>query len=314
MFKDKKTNISMGKGTERVIIEYVWCDSQGGFRNKTMVIRLESIINSNTNAFANMSDASWIPEWYSEPTDMQHLYCKEGYHKKLIPIYWCYDPFRSNYVHNKTKCIIALCSQTDTILMREKVKAVMRKSNYDNKILAIKQSYTFFTGSGQRSTVLGYIGPQPDVSRYYSNMGKPHGRDYVEQHLQYCIIAGLSICGMNASYGLSQWEYRIGPCKGINVADEITISKYIMERIVGDNQGLKIIWGDSESNQGGCRLIYESEIPTRVDNWRHPQDEERIRNMHIYNSINKLAIPMQNSKLSSNYFKTPYEIFMNMVE
>lgn len=75
------------------------------------------------------------------------------------------------------------------------------------------------------------------------------GRHVVMSHLKACLHAGVKICGINAEVMPSQWEYQIGPCRGIDIGDHMWMSRYILYRIASEfNVGVsfdpKIIPGD----------------------------------------------------------------------
>lgn len=90
-----------------------------------------------------------------------------------------------------------------------------------------------------------------------------YGRDIVEAHYRACLYAGVKICGSNAevmpaqvffcchaffsqvinSYNnklmfimlsLSQWEFQVGPCEGINMGDHLWIARFILHRVCED--------------------------------------------------------------------------------
>lgn len=75
----------------------------------------------------------------------------------------------------------------------------------------------------------GYPGPQ---GPYYCAVGEGNvaGRDIVEEHLDICLEAGLSITGTNAEVLLGQWEYQIF-AKGAKVAaDHAWLARYLLYR------------------------------------------------------------------------------------
>jgi len=76
----------------------------------------------------------------------------------------------------------------------------------------------------------GYPRPQGD---YYCGVGGDNvsGRDFVNQHAELCIEAGLSFTGINAEVMLGQWEYQIGPVKALDGSDQLWISRWILERL-----------------------------------------------------------------------------------
>lgn len=48
-----------------------------------------------------------------------------------------------------------------------------------------------------------------------------YGRDLVEEHLDACIAAGLTISGINAEVMPGQWEFQIGPAGPLDMPDEV---------------------------------------------------------------------------------------------
>merc|ERR1712086_777362 len=46
-----------------------------------------------------------------------------------------------------------------------------------------------------------------------------------------CLYAGLEISGINAEVMPGQWEYQIGPSKGIDEGDMLWMSRYLMMRV-----------------------------------------------------------------------------------
>lgn len=68
---------------------------------------------------------------------------------------------------------------------------------------------------------------------YYCAVGADRifGREVVETHYRACLNAGLNIAGTNAEVTPGQWEYQIGPCEGIEIGDQMWMSRYILHRV-----------------------------------------------------------------------------------
>jgi glutamine synthetase len=60
------------------------------------------------------------------------------------------------------------------------------------------------------------------------------GRAISEAHYAACRYAGLMIAGTNAEVMPGQWEYQIGPAVGIAAADQLWVSRYILDRVAED--------------------------------------------------------------------------------
>lgn len=76
----------------------------------------------------------------------------------------------------------------------------------------------------------GYPKPQ---GLYYCSVGSGHveGRDFVEEHLDICLEAGLGITGINAEVMLGQWEYQCFAKGAKKAADDLIVSRYLLYRL-----------------------------------------------------------------------------------
>ena len=74
--------------------------------------------------------------------------------------------------------------------------------------------------------------PAPQGPYYCSaGAGVSIARDIQEVHYKICLAAGINISGINGEVLPSQWEYQVGPCVGINMGDELWMSRYLMYRV-----------------------------------------------------------------------------------
>merc|ERR1712205_54747 len=56
------------------------------------------------------------------------------------------------------------------------------------------------------------------------------GRSVADEHYARCMFAGVKIAGMNAEVMPGQWEFQVGPCRGLEIGDHLHMSRYIMLR------------------------------------------------------------------------------------
>jgi hypothetical protein len=66
--------------------------------------------------------------------------------------------------------------------------------------------------------------------------------------MQACLAAGISYCGGHSSSS-SQWAYKVGPCHGIDAADQLCMSRFLLGR-VAEFSGAAIVYdsdGDGRS-------------------------------------------------------------------
>ena len=78
-------------------------------------------------------------------------------------------------------------------------------------LFGIEQEFTLMkNGRPYGFPPAGYPEPQ---GGYYCGVGEDeiHGRELIEDHLDACLEAGLSISGINAEVMPGQWEFQVGP-------------------------------------------------------------------------------------------------------
>ncbi len=76
----------------------------------------------------------------------------------------------------------------------------------------------------------GYPGPQ---GMYYCSVGGKNtfGRDFVEEHADLCIDAGLNFEGINQEVASGQWEFQLFAKGAKKAGDEIWIARYLLDRL-----------------------------------------------------------------------------------
>jgi len=76
----------------------------------------------------------------------------------------------------------------------------------------------------------GYPAPQ---GKYYCSVGHPVnvGRELIEEHMDQCLQAGLSITGINAEVMLGQWEYQLFGKGAKQAADDLWLTRYLLQRV-----------------------------------------------------------------------------------
>jgi glutamine synthetase len=76
----------------------------------------------------------------------------------------------------------------------------------------------------------GYPAPQ---GKYYCGVGGKlvHGREFVDQHMENCIMAGIDITGTNAEVLMGQWEFQVFSKGKLKAGDDLWVSRYILEQM-----------------------------------------------------------------------------------
>ena len=106
--------------------------------------------------------------------------------------------------------------------------------------IGFEQEYTLFKGSRP----LGFPSEQRFPAAqgpYYCGVGADEvaGRDLVEEHLDLCLQAGLSVQGVNAEVMPGQWEFQIGGpnIDPVRASDELWIARWLLYRL-GEKYGI----------------------------------------------------------------------------
>lgn len=204
------------------IATYVWIDGTG-FRTR-----------SKTRVFEDVpKHVEEIPSWAYDGSSTGQA---KGHQSDMTlkPIFMCPDPFL------KKPHVIVLCESYDnkgqpavTNFRRPALEAYEQAADQE-PWFGMEQEYTLLNKHGRPygwpDNSQLFPGPQ---GPYYCASGalRAFGRQICEAHLFACLYAGIKNTGTNAEVMPGQWEYQIGPCTGIEVADHLWVARYIMERM-----------------------------------------------------------------------------------
>lgn len=227
--------------------EYLWLDGtkpSAQIRSKTKVI----------------ADGEAPPVWGFDGSSTQQA-AGDSSDVVLNPVHVVPDPIRGGnnvIVMNETLLPDMSPHPTNT---RAACAAAAEKFGSFDTWFGIEQEYTFFQGRDPLGWPEdGFPAPQGD---YYCAVGSENifGRDIVEEHMDACIAAGLTIAGINAEVMPGQWEYQIGPVGAPQVADELWIGRWLLARIA-ENYGVTVsldakpVKGDW--NGAGCHTNFST--------------------------------------------------------
>jgi len=205
----------------KVKAEYIWMDGH----EPTQKLRSKTkVIDGSIKAIED------LPFWGFDGSSTNQAVGNDS-DCMLKPVFKVPDPIRGG------DDILVMCEvmNADGSIHSSNTRAHLRKVSEkfsdEEAWFGIEQEYTLFEGRNPLGWPEGgYPAPQ---GPFYCGVGADEvfGRDIVEDHLQFCMDAGLEISGINAEVMPGQWEYQIGPLGPLEVADQMWISRWLLYRI-----------------------------------------------------------------------------------
>jgi len=228
--------------------EYIWVDGTKPtplLRSKTKILH-----NGETD----------MPEWTFDGSSTNQA---PGSASDCIlePVFVCNDPLRQGE-HKLVLCEVFNADHTPHASnTRALLRSVYERNKDHEPWYGFEQEYTMWSdGRPLGWPQQGYPAPQ---GPFYCGVGADEvfGRDIVEDHLEACLQAGLTISGINAEVMPGQWEYQVGPVTALEGSDMLWISRYLLYRI-GENYDVsmtldpKPVRGDW--NGAGCHTNFST--------------------------------------------------------
>jgi len=220
----------------KIVAEYIWTDAYGGIRSKSKNFEID-VLTVTLSIFSEWNyDGSSTGQAHGSYSDVV-----------IRPVAFFKDPFRK---WTGYETYLVLCDtynmngephETNT---RYQCKKVCEKTIDSEPWFGIEQEYVLFQAIPDKNIVkapLGwfnkncpnYIYPEQSHGVFYCGVGsdKSCGRPIVEKHYEYCLYAGIGICGINAEVMCSQWEFQIFCKSGLDVCDHLIVARYILSKV-----------------------------------------------------------------------------------
>ncbi|CAM9753988.1 unnamed protein product [Discosporangium mesarthrocarpum] len=281
--------------------EYIWIGGTGlDLRCKTRTLN------------GKVTDVSKLPKWnydgsstgQAPGTDSEVL---------LVPVKIYPDPFRGG--DNILVLCEAMTPAGEPIPSNSRAKA--RKA-FDaveglEPWYGIEQEYTLFdkdmvTPFGWPKE--GLPGPQ---GPYYCSVGfeNAFGRGVAEAHYRACMYADIPISGINAEVMPGQWEYQVGPAVGINAADDIVVSRFLLQR-VGEDLGVVVSFDPKpipgDWNGAGCHTNFSTKQMRETNGYKaiveaiEKLGKRHVQHIKAYGEGNERRLTGQHETASINSF------------
>ncbi|KAF2750032.1 hypothetical protein M011DRAFT_465680 [Sporormia fimetaria CBS 119925] len=211
----------------KVIAEYVWIDGSNGLRSKSKTLNKKP------------SKVEDLPEWNFDGSSTGQAPGNDS-DVLLRPVAFYPDPFRLG------DNILVMCEtygpdgKPNRYNFRHDAALLMDAHAQHEFWFGLEQEYTLldFQGWPYGWPKNGFPAPQ---GPYYCGVGtgKVFCRDIVEAHYKACLYANINISGTNAEVMPAQWEYQVGPCTGIELGDQLWMSRFLLHR-VAEEFGVKV--------------------------------------------------------------------------
>ena len=263
------------------IAEYIWLDSENKFRSKTKVCKE-------------------ITSWNFDGSSTGQSEVKKS-ELILNPVFKCPNPFR--YVSG-FDCVLILCDVWEDD----------HTPHFTNSRAANIDLFEYFKNE---KPMFGFeqeffLKLPKDNENHYCKTNTHEERMCIDDILNSCLRANLSITGMNAEVASHQWEIQV--CDyGIGAVDQLIILRYIIE-FISIKYNFKFILHPKPSktcNGSGCHINFSTE-KIRNCEWNTEEVMDKFKKTHkkhidVYGDKNELRLTGTNETCDINCFKWGYK-------
>ena len=199
---------------------YIWIDGTcEGLRSKTRTL------------YERHNDPNDLPDWnFDGSSTNQSVGNDSDVYLKPVAIFK--DPFLPGDNILVMCDTYGPCGKPTDSNKRQSCNSVMERAKSTKPWFGIEQEYSILDQDGVPFgwPKGGFPAPQ---GPYYCGVGtgRVFGRLVMDCHYKACLYAGLKVSGTNVEVKPSQFEYQIGPCEGMDIGDQMWVSRYILHRV-----------------------------------------------------------------------------------
>ncbi len=238
---------------QTIIAEYIWLGVDNEIFSKTRVIRPEQLIQSVILDYISIRN---IPDWDYDGSSTGQA-TTESSEVILKPCALYKNPFHHSHQFQSFLILCSTYTQDGKPLAsntRHNAAKIFAEEAVSSQCMwfGIEFEYMMYikaTGQPLVSVSVSDSESKSESKREIDRQSKSNinycsinaiGRNIVEHHMMLCLDAGIGYDGYNSEVVVSQWEYQIFG-KGISLADESIVARYILERLA-DQYDLYINW------------------------------------------------------------------------
>lgn len=285
--------------TAITIAEYVWISDprECVMRSKTRVL------------FADIAGVSEVPVWNYDGSSTGQA-TAEASEVLLQPVAVYDNPLPPASPADgceragrgaEVRSILVLCechgASASSDLLRSNTRAKARRVfsralvDKHKPWYGLEQEYVVLAADG-RTPIAWHVGerdgcvPLRQDMHYCGTKDVTHvGRQLAETHLHLCLRAGIRVSGLNAEVLPGQWEFQIGPCTGIDAADQLWMARYLLLR-AAESMHLAVTFAPKPAgadwNGSGCHTNYSTQL-------MRSEREDRAGLGEIYRVVERLS-------------------------
>jgi len=306
--------MSSGKDTTTTvfIIEYIWLDKNKHIRSKIRTLY------APYSKYFSFKHKCTIPYWSYDGSSTGQANTSNS-EVLLQPIYVVDHPFLNNKdTLDKMKSIslLVLCNTLNCSITTQdtKIETKQTEDNYIQQAMDIyntkplldvdpwfglEQEFFLFSKQTLKPYKWEYYQTHRDTldGEFYCGVNRSTHEEskIMKEFLYVCLSIGLKLSGINQEVECTQWEYQIGPTKGIETAHQMVIAKYILLQICEKYDVYPVFHPkpiktkEKEWNGSGCHVnISTSRTRTTKNETKNETNNETYGLDEIYRIISNM--------------------------